>query len=335
MEINNFKKVIKSISIFLFILLLNLNLSLAQDNAKVASQNIKETADNITNNILTSVSTLLMTAAFVVFFYGVVMFIWGRATGKDGNDLKKGKEFMMWGLIALFVMVSVWGIIKLAQGLLDVESNEIKIQPVKFAALDTSSYSRPDTNPLKQNNGTSSGDGFKESNVGVKKLGEECVGLKGKTSQCVNGLFCRNGNGGTVEEGSPGTCQGNPTTEKTTKGRDYIVPGDILAPATENELFNALKRYNCVPSNLGSFGYSYDEGLDSQYVEEFQRVNGLIADGKIGDNTWDKLKSIIAAPKSCQTCTNANACGLNASCMTKSGVIQMANIGVTGVCITK
>lgn len=207
MKINNFKKVIKSISIFLFILLLNLNLSFAQDNAKVATQNFKETADNLTNNVLTSAGTLLMTAAFVVFFYGVVIFIYQRAMGKDGNDLKKGKEFMVWGLIALFVMVSVWGIIKLAQGLLDVESNEIKIQPVKFAALDTSGSGSTGggTNVLKNPSGSGTGGG---DFSGTKKVGDSCKVLSGTQSECSSGMYCLGVGGSSLKVGdTSGTCQ--------------------------------------------------------------------------------------------------------------------------------
>ena len=64
---------------------------------------------------------------------GTEMFIYSRVSGKgDLKDLEKGKEFMVWGLAALFVMVSVWGIIKLAQDLLGIKGSNIDIQPVSF-----------------------------------------------------------------------------------------------------------------------------------------------------------------------------------------------------------
>ncbi len=107
-------KLLKSLNVFkisflLFILSLCLKIgrALAQDNAAQSTNNFKETANNIVNNVLTSAGTLLMTAAFILFFYGVVMFIYGRVTNKgDLKELEKGKQFMLWGLIALFVMVS-------------------------------------------------------------------------------------------------------------------------------------------------------------------------------------------------------------------------------------
>lgn len=206
MKINNFKIKIKSIYIFILLLILNIEFSFAQDNGYAASQSFKETANNITNNVLTSASTLLMTGAFVVFFYGLARFIYDRAQGKDGNDLKKGKEFMVWGLIALFVMVSVWGIIKLAQGLLDVESNEIKIQPVKFAALDTSGSGSTGggANVLKNPSGSDTGGG---GFSGTKKAGDSCKVLSGTQSECSSGMYCRGTGGVSIPEGATGTCQ--------------------------------------------------------------------------------------------------------------------------------
>jgi hypothetical protein len=56
---------------------------------------------------------LLIAVALVVFFWGLVKFIWG-----GGEDHDKGRNIMIAGLIALFIMVSVWGIIRLAQSIL-------------------------------------------------------------------------------------------------------------------------------------------------------------------------------------------------------------------------
>ncbi len=52
----------------------------------------------------------IFTLAFVVFLWGVFKFI--RSSEK--TDKEEGKQFIFMGLIGLFVMVSVWGIIKIA-----------------------------------------------------------------------------------------------------------------------------------------------------------------------------------------------------------------------------
>lgn len=63
---------------------------------------------------------ILITLALVVFFWGLVRYLWGKG-GK--TDHKAGKELMIWGLVSLFVMVSVWGIVRLAQDALGINPN--------------------------------------------------------------------------------------------------------------------------------------------------------------------------------------------------------------------
>ncbi len=62
---------------------------------------------------------LLIGLAMLAFFYGLVMFIW---KGKEGGEtLAKSKQFMIYSLGAIFVMVSIWGIIYLIQSVLGVD----------------------------------------------------------------------------------------------------------------------------------------------------------------------------------------------------------------------
>lgn len=51
---------------------------------------------------------LVMGIALLGFFWGLAMFIFNQ-----GNEEKKGegKNIMLWGIIALFVMVAVWGLV--------------------------------------------------------------------------------------------------------------------------------------------------------------------------------------------------------------------------------
>ena len=59
-------------------------------------------------DLLNRIIPVLIAAAMVVFFWGLVRYIYKR-------DSKEGRQTMIAGLVALFVMVSVWGIIHLAQ----------------------------------------------------------------------------------------------------------------------------------------------------------------------------------------------------------------------------
>ena len=61
------------------------------------------------------VRTLIVLAAGVallVFFFGLVKFI---TKADDEEAVKEGRRLMIWGVIALFVMISVWGIVRLLQ----------------------------------------------------------------------------------------------------------------------------------------------------------------------------------------------------------------------------
>ncbi|MEA4910508.1 hypothetical protein SDC9_33259 [bioreactor metagenome] len=210
------KKNIKTITSALFVFFLSTNFSFAQD----ATQNFKQTADNLTNNVLSSMGTLLMTAAFMFFFYGVVVFIMGRVTNKgDLKDIEKGKQFMLWGLIALFVMVSVWGIIRLAQDMLDVKGSDIQIKPVQFTPM----ASGGGGGSLGANNPLSGGAGSSGANDGkfTKSEGAACVGLAGSDSECMKGMFCRDSSNSPVRAGESGTCQTVDLNKKYKRLIDY------------------------------------------------------------------------------------------------------------------
>lgn len=53
---------------------------------------------------------LLIAIALVVFFWGIIKYLF--AAGSEERKTS-GRETMLWGIIALFLMVAVWGILKL------------------------------------------------------------------------------------------------------------------------------------------------------------------------------------------------------------------------------
>ena len=70
---------------------------------------------------LTKTSIIVLAGlSLLVFFWGLVKFIF-RVSG-DEKAIDEGKRIMKWGLVALFVMVSVWGIIKFMQTQLEIKS---------------------------------------------------------------------------------------------------------------------------------------------------------------------------------------------------------------------
>src|SRR5574343_1075994 len=77
--------------------------------------------NTFTNTIVKSLATLFATAAMAAFFYGIVEYIWGFREGQQ-EVITRGQTFMGWSIIALFVMFSVWGIVKYAQGIFGISN---------------------------------------------------------------------------------------------------------------------------------------------------------------------------------------------------------------------
>lgn len=78
-------------------------LAFAQELGNVA--NLLRAVGNLVNIALPIVVALTLLA----FFWGLAKFVFAA-----GNEEAKteGKKLMIWGIIALFVMVSVWGLVR-------------------------------------------------------------------------------------------------------------------------------------------------------------------------------------------------------------------------------
>lgn len=57
-----------------------------------------------------SIVPLLITAAMIVFIYGVITYI---QSGADSTKRAEGANFMLWGIVGLFVITAVWGLVKI------------------------------------------------------------------------------------------------------------------------------------------------------------------------------------------------------------------------------
>lgn len=81
----------------------------------IASAELAGTKDLITaiGDLINPLIGILVGLALLAFFWGIAKFIF--RVGGDEKAVAEGKRIMIWGLIALFVMISVWGIIKFMQ----------------------------------------------------------------------------------------------------------------------------------------------------------------------------------------------------------------------------
>lgn len=95
---------------YLFFMLLSFAIAIPQS---VAAQTTLFT-------LLAGARLLLLAVIPVVFGLAVFYFFWGMARYilNAGNETKRdeGKTIMTWGVIVLFVMSSIWGIIWVLQG---------------------------------------------------------------------------------------------------------------------------------------------------------------------------------------------------------------------------
>lgn len=59
--------------------------------------------------ILAYAVQLILALSLVSFLYGIFRLVFLDASNEEGRN--KARKFMLWGIVALFVMVSVWGLV--------------------------------------------------------------------------------------------------------------------------------------------------------------------------------------------------------------------------------
>ncbi len=72
----------------------------------------------VIRNILNTLVPLLIGIAVVVFLWGVIKYI---TAGGDEEKRKEARNMMMYGIIGLFVMVAVWGLVAVLGNTLGVQ----------------------------------------------------------------------------------------------------------------------------------------------------------------------------------------------------------------------
>lgn len=93
-------------------------LAVAFAQSSAPAQNLKAliaTVQSIVNQLL----PLSVGLAVVAFFFGLVMFI---IKGREGSEHAKWLQFMGMSILALFVMVSIWGLVAFIGGVFSITS---------------------------------------------------------------------------------------------------------------------------------------------------------------------------------------------------------------------
>lgn len=101
---------------FLFMFYVAPSLAFAQGEPDACSapiENISSLLNLVGCIIRSAVIPLLITLAVIVFIVGVLKYIAGA---DDSAKREDGRKFMIYGIVALFVMISIWGLVGILQG---------------------------------------------------------------------------------------------------------------------------------------------------------------------------------------------------------------------------
>lgn len=98
-------------------------------------------------NILRIIAELINFALPIVVALALLYFFWGLAqyvlNASNEEKKGKGKEIMIWGIIALFVMVSVWGIVNVVKQTFELSDDAIRVPGINVQNTPGGSTSVP------------------------------------------------------------------------------------------------------------------------------------------------------------------------------------------------
>jgi heme/copper-type cytochrome/quinol oxidase subunit 2 len=103
-----------------FLIFLSLFFFLQSASFVFAQVRAEQLVENFTKLLLSTVP-IIATLSIVVFFWGIVKVIYNAENQKEHTEARK---FMVYGLIGVFVIFSIWGIILFLEGVLGVPSTE-------------------------------------------------------------------------------------------------------------------------------------------------------------------------------------------------------------------
>lgn len=86
---------------------------------------------NLIANLVNFLTPVVVGLALLAFFWGLFLYIYKK------DDIKAGRDYMIGGIIALFVMVSIWGIINFFGNTLGISTGGQANIP---CAVDTTPY---------------------------------------------------------------------------------------------------------------------------------------------------------------------------------------------------
>ena len=72
----------------------------------------------VMDTIIAPLVPVLISLTILIFIWGIIKYM-----REDGKEREDGKKYMFWGVIGIFVMVSVWGLVAILQNTFDLNSS--------------------------------------------------------------------------------------------------------------------------------------------------------------------------------------------------------------------
>ena len=77
--------------------------------------------------VLGTLGNLIKIAVPIVISFAVLAFLWGLAMYLWREEKEQGKDMMIWGIVGLFVMVSIWGLVNLLKDTFGLDTTNVNI----------------------------------------------------------------------------------------------------------------------------------------------------------------------------------------------------------------
>jgi hypothetical protein len=84
------------------------NSALGTGGGNSGGQDFQDIVNLVISTILNPLILLFLGLAVVYFMWGVFKYV---GKGESESDRREGAQMMMYGIVAIFVMVSVWGLV--------------------------------------------------------------------------------------------------------------------------------------------------------------------------------------------------------------------------------
>lgn len=95
------------------------------------AKDFKGLISNLIKCILVPLGFVLLSLAIFIFVFGVFKIIASNSV----EDKEKGRDFIFWGIIGIFVMVSLWGLVSVLQHTFILNTNSINVKTVTIPSF--------------------------------------------------------------------------------------------------------------------------------------------------------------------------------------------------------